>query len=142
MVDEYEFFHRVESGGTLCHSALDLAGHLVETEYSPTRWNIYPFLFSDGEDFDPVKTVASARALMRLGVNILGYGEIHVDPYNSSSLMEIFSQELKLVKSYVQSDLTLHIGVENSVPFIGAVLEDKSHVYPVLKEFLRKERPL
>ncbi len=142
LVDEHEFFHRGESGGTLCHSALDLAIHLVETEYNPTHWNIYPFLFSDGEDFDPMKTVASARTLMRLGVNILGYGEIHVDPYTSSSLMEVFSREFKLAKRYGQSGSILHIGNEHSVPFIGAVLEDKSHVYPVLKEFLRKERPL
>jgi hypothetical protein len=42
-VDEHDFFHRGESGGTFCHSAYDLAIHLVETEYSPARWNIYPF---------------------------------------------------------------------------------------------------
>jgi uncharacterized sporulation protein YeaH/YhbH (DUF444 family) len=142
LVDEHEFFHRGESGGTLCHSALDLAVHLVETEYHPTRWNIYPFLFSDGEDFDPMKTMVSARTLMRLGVNILGYGEIHLDPYTSSRLMDTFSQEFNLTKRYGQGGFTLQIGTENSVPFIGAVLEDKSHVYSVLKEFLRKERPL
>jgi sporulation protein YhbH len=142
LVDEHEFFHRGESGGTLCHSALDLAAHLVETEYNPARWNIYPFLFSDGEDFEPAKTVASGRTLMRLGVNILGYGEIHVDPYTTSTLMEAFSQELKLIRRYGPGGFTLHIGSEESVPFIGAILEDKSHVYPVLKEFLRKEKPL
>ncbi len=142
LVDEHEFFHRGESGGTLCHSALDLAAHLVETEYNPTRWNVYPFLFSDGEDFDPMKTVASARSLMRSGVNILGYGEIQVDPYTSSNLMETFLQEFKLAKRYGRGDFVFHIGTENSVPFLGAVLEDKSHVYPALKEFLRKEKPL
>ncbi len=141
LVDEHEFFHRGESGGTLCHSALDLAIHLVETEYNPTRWNIYPFLFSDGEDFDPIKTVVSARSLIGLGINILGYGEIHVDPYTSSSLMDIFSREFNLTKRYGRNSFAIHIGTENSVPIIGAVLEDKLHVYPVLKEFLRKEKP-
>lgn len=142
LVDEYEFFHRGESGGTLCHSALDLAAHLAETEYPPTRWNVYPFLFSDGEDFDPMKTAASARALMRLGVNMLGYGEIHLDPYDSSSLMDTFYREFNLSKRYGQNGFTIHIGTDPALPFIGAVLEDKSHVYPFLKEFLRKERPL
>lgn len=141
LVDEHEFFHRGESGGTLCHTALDLAIHLVETEYNPSRWNIYPFLFSDGEDFEPSKTIASSRRLMQLGVNILGYGEIQVDPYTSSKLMENFSRELNLNRRY-SGGMSLHTGMENSVPFIGAVLQDKSHVYPALKEFLRKERPL
>ncbi len=142
LVDEHEFFHRGESGGTLCHSALDLATHLVQTEYNPSRWNIYPFLFSDGEDFESMKTVDSARTLMRLGVNILGYGEIEVDPYTSSKLMETFAREMRLRPSSGKGGLRLHVGTEGSVPFLGVVLQDKSHVYPALKEFLRKERPL
>jgi len=143
LVDENEFFHRGESGGTFCHSALDLAAHLVQTEYNPSRWNIYPFHFSDGEDFDPIKTVASARRLMQLGVNVLGYGEIQVDPYTSSTLMEVFFNEFKLSKRYSrENSLAMYVGAEHSVPFIGAVLQEKSHVYPALKEFLRKERAL
>jgi len=84
LVDEHEFFHKGESGGTFCHSAYDLAIHLVETEYNPSRWNIYPFHFSDGEDFEPIKTVTSAKKLLHLGVNMLGYGEIQADAYNAS----------------------------------------------------------
>lgn len=141
LVDEHEFFHRGESGGTLCHSALDLSVHLVETEYNPSRWNIYPILFSDGEDFEPMKSVASVQRLMQLGVNLVGYGEIEVDPYSSSKLMETFSRELRLVRHAGRGGLTLYVGGETTVPFIGAVLQDKSHVYPALKEFLRKERP-
>jgi uncharacterized protein len=143
LVDEHEFFHRGEGGGTLCHSALDLAVHLIETEYNPSRWNIYPFHFSDGEDFEPLQTIASAKALMKLGVNILGYGEIQVDPYSSSRLMETFARELNLSRTFSSyGGLTMYTGMETSVPFIGVMLQDKSHVYPALKEFLRKERPL
>ncbi len=142
LVDEHEFFHQGESGGTLCHTAFDLAAHLVETEYNPNRWNIYPFLFSDGEDFEPDKTVASARRLLQLGVNVLGYGEIQVDMYSSSKLMDNFYRDMNLNRHYSgQGWFTVYLGSENSVPFIGAVLQDKSHVYYALKEFLRKERP-
>lgn len=142
LVDEHEFFHKGESGGTYCHSALDLAIRLIETEYPPSRWNIYPFLFSDGEDFEPMKTVASARRLMELKVNILGYGEIQTNPYISSQLMDAFDRELNLVKRYSGEGggFTVHLGSEPSIPFIGALLQDKSHVYPALREFLRKER--
>ncbi len=103
---------------------------------------MYPFHFSDGEDFDSVKTVASARRLMQLGVNMLGYGEIQADPYTASHLMRNFARELHLENRHFQeSDFEILYGTDASTPFIGAVLKDKSHVYLALKEFLRKESP-
>lgn len=140
LVDEHQFFHQGESGGTYCHSAYDLAIHLVETEYTPDRWNIYPFHFSDGEDFDPNKTVAAAKRLLQLDVNMLGYGEIQADPYSSSRLMESFREELNLKRRYPgASDFEVFSGKDPKTPFIGAILKDKSHVYFTLREFLRKE---
>jgi len=141
LVDEHEFFHKGESGGTLCYSAYDLAIHLMETEYSPARWNIYPFHFSDGEDFDPLKTVASAKKLLQLGVNMLGYGEIQADPYNASRLMDSFEKELHLETRHTGTDdFVILSGTDQSTPFMGAVLKEKSHVYLTLREFLRKEK--
>jgi uncharacterized sporulation protein YeaH/YhbH (DUF444 family) len=143
LVDEHDFFHKGESGGTFCHSAYDLSIRLIETEYNPARWNIYPFHFSDGEDFDPLKTMASVRRLLQLGVNMLGYGEIHADFYGSSRLMEAFANEFKLQKQYSRpaTDFEFFVGPDPAVPFLGAILKDKSHVYRALREFLRKERP-
>lgn len=141
LVDEHEFFHRGESGGTFCYSAYDLAIHLVETEYSPARWNVYPFHFSDGEDFDPTKTVASVKRLLELGVSMLGYGEIQADPYNASRLMDSFESELHLEKRHIGTgEFRVLFGSDQSTPFMGAVLKEKSHVYLTLREFLRKEK--
>lgn len=141
LVDEHEFFHRGESGGTFCHSAYDLAIHLVETEYNPARWNIYPFHFSDGEDFDPLKTVASAKRLLELGIGMLGYGEIQADPYNASRLMDTFESELHLEKRTTgPDDFQVLAGTDQAIPFMGAVLKEKSHVYFTLREFLKKEK--
>jgi uncharacterized sporulation protein YeaH/YhbH (DUF444 family) len=141
LVDEHEFFHKGESGGTFCYSAYDLAIHLVETEYNPTRWNVYPFHFSDGEDFDPMKTVASAKRLLEMGVSMLGYGEIQADPYSASRLMDTFESELRLEKRTPgPEEFQILVGKEQTTPFMGAVLKDKSHVYLTLREFLKKER--
>jgi sporulation protein YhbH len=141
LVDEHEFFHKGESGGTFCHSAYDLATYLVETEYNPSRWNVYPFHFSDGEDFEPSKTVESAKRLMQMGVNMLGYGEIQADQYASSHLMSAFASAFQLKTRHVEeSDFEIFLGNKEATPFLGAVLKDKSHVYLALKEFLRKER--
>ncbi|HSR09930.1 MAG TPA: hypothetical protein VLS90_00695, partial [Thermodesulfobacteriota bacterium] len=87
-------------------------------------------------------TISSARKLMKLGVNILGYGEIQVDMYGSSKLMDTFYREMNLNRNYSgQGGFTVYVGGEDHVPFLGAVLQDKSHVYHALREFLRKERP-
>jgi uncharacterized sporulation protein YeaH/YhbH (DUF444 family) len=142
LVDEHEFFHKGESGGTYCHSAYDLAIHLIETEYSPAHWNIYPFHFSDGEDFEPGKTVTSVSRILQMGVNMLGYGEIQADPYSSSRLMDTFEKELSLDKQHLSpDDFEVLTGSNSALPFIGAVLKEKSHVYLTLREFLKKERP-
>ncbi|MEW6444131.1 MAG: DUF444 family protein [bacterium] len=143
LVDEETFFHKGESGGTLCHSAYDLALHLVESEYSPSRWNVYPFHFSDGEDFEPLKTMASARRLMQMGINMLGYGEIQTDSYGGSVLMTAFARELRLEPQRSGSaDFEFFTGSSQEVPFLGAILKEKPHVYLALREFLRKERAL
>jgi hypothetical protein len=143
LVDEHEFFHKGESGGTFCYSAYDLAMRLVETEYNPAKWNIYPFHFSDGEDFEPARTAVSAKKLLQMGISMLGYGEIQADPYSSSRLMRTLQQELNLEReTFLMDDFELYTGRNPAVPFIGAVLRDKAHVYRTLIEFLRKEKPL
>jgi hypothetical protein len=89
-----------------------------------------------------MKTVASARRLMDLGVNMLGYGEIQVDTYNASYLMNTYGKEFHLKKQlFDEAGFEVLHGTESSTPFMGVVLKDKSHVYLALKEFLRKERP-
>lgn len=143
LVDEHEFFHKGESGGTFCHSAYDLAHHLVQTEYNPERWNIYPFHFSDGEDLDAQRTVESARKLMASGINMLGYGEIQVDYYTSHKLVDAFRKGLDLVRVRdVEGDFEALRGRGPDTPFVGVVIKDKVHVYPALKEFLRRNRKL
>ena len=50
VVTEEEFFTKGESGGTICSSAYRKALELIEEKYQPTRYNIYPFHFSDGDN--------------------------------------------------------------------------------------------
>ncbi len=141
LVEEHAFFHKGQSGGTFCHSAFDLAQRLVETEYNPARWNIYAFHFSDGEDFDPERTVAAAGKLLKTGINMLGYGEIQADEYSSSQLMNLFERELNLKRRHLgSSDFEVLSAKDAATPFLGAVLKDKTHVYLTLREFLKKER--
>ena len=56
------FFRTRESGGTLISSAYKLALKIIEEEYDPSEWNIYPFHFSDGDNW----SASDTRACMDL----------------------------------------------------------------------------
>jgi hypothetical protein len=76
-----------------------------------------------------------------MGVNMLGYAEIQTDQYASSRLMNTFLTTLHLNnRRFHDSDFETFFGTDESTPFLGAVLKDKSHVYLALNEFLKKER--
>ena len=55
-VDRDTFFRTRESGGTLISSAYKLALEILEAEYPPSEWNIYPFHFSDGDNWSQSDT--------------------------------------------------------------------------------------
>lgn len=55
-VDRHTFFHTRESGGTLISSAYKLAVDIIERDYQVQDWNIYPFHFSDGDNWSQADT--------------------------------------------------------------------------------------
>lgn len=50
-VDQDTFYHTRESGGTIISSAYKLCQQIIESDYNPMEWNIYPFHFSDGDNW-------------------------------------------------------------------------------------------
>jgi hypothetical protein len=47
----HTFFHTRESGGTMISSAYKLCAEIIEDDYPSADWNIYPFHFSDGDNW-------------------------------------------------------------------------------------------
>jgi uncharacterized protein len=142
LVDEDEFFHKGESGGTICASAYDMACQLIDTDYPPSKWNIYAFHFSDGEDWDPAKTMQSVKRLMEKGPNMVGYGEIRTEVAYGQQLMRNFEETFSLERytSYRDSDFEYYLAQRADLPLAGVILKNKGHVYPALKVFFSKER--
>jgi len=91
VVTEEEFFIKGESGGTICSSAYRKAIELIEGKYSPARYNIYPFHFSDGDNLtsDNARCVKLVNELMKVS-NMFGYGEVNQYNRSSSTLMKVF----------------------------------------------------
>ena len=50
-VDEENFFHARETGGTVVSSALVLMEEIIRARYSPAEWNIYGAQASDGDNW-------------------------------------------------------------------------------------------
>jgi sporulation protein YhbH len=50
-VDQHTFFHLRESGGTKISSAYELCLQLMRDKYPAQEWNVYPFHFSDGDNW-------------------------------------------------------------------------------------------
>ena len=49
-VEEEDFFHSRESGGTVVSSALKLMVEVIHDRYPPSQWNIYCAQASDGDN--------------------------------------------------------------------------------------------
>ncbi|WP_193437427.1 sporulation protein YhbH [Sporolactobacillus pectinivorans] len=120
VVSEEDFFSKGESGGTICSSAYVKALELIDQSYPPSKYNIYPFHFSDGDNLssDNPKCIRLVNEIMEL-TDFFGYGEIN--PYHrSSTLMGAYRN--------IQNDA-----------FHSYILKQKSDVYHAMKYFFQKE---
>ena len=73
-VDEDEFFHKAESGGTYISSGLNIALEIIKEKYPPIMWNIYPVYASDGDNWseDNENAVKAIKELCKVS-NMFGY---------------------------------------------------------------------
>ncbi len=62
-VDRDTFFHTRESGGTMISSAYKLCSQIIEDDYPADEWNIYPFHFSDGDNWSMDDTLTCVELL-------------------------------------------------------------------------------
>ncbi len=144
LVDEEDFFKTGESGGTNCYTAYELANGLVDTEYPTSRWNVYIWHFSDGEDFSPDRTIEELEKLIDKKVNMVGYGEVQPDANptlfqnNRSGLWDKFKNYFTL-KEVRDNGLGLAEG-KKELPLLCIRLMEREHILPALKAFLRKDR--
>jgi len=123
-VNEEQFFTQGESGGTVVSSAYQLALDLIDERFPTADWNIYPFHFSDGDNYysDNEEAVRLADRLIQ-ACNLFGYGEIGEEGSSnyrrsSGALLSIFKDRLKKRER-----------------FVGVRIDEKEDVYPALKQF-------
>jgi uncharacterized protein len=120
-VDRDTFFHTRESGGTMISSAYKLCAQMIRDEYSPTEWNIYPFHFSDGDNWSMDDTLACVELMKREilpAANMFAYGQVE-SPYGSGQFIKDLREHFKTDERVVVSEI-----------------RDKDAIVGSIKEFL------
>jgi uncharacterized protein len=120
-VDKETFFHTRESGGTMISSAYRLAADIIDKDYPVENWNIYPFHFSDGDNWsiDDTRTCIGLLRDRLLPVsNQFSYGQVE-SPYGSGQFIK---------------DLLEHLGKDEKV--VTSEIKDKDGIYGGIKDFL------
>jgi sporulation protein YhbH len=118
-VDSETFFHTRESGGTRISSAYEVCLRLIHEEFSPEEYNIYPFHFSDGDNFhdDDEKALKYLEELVPAS-NIFCYGQVE-GGYGSGHFNQLINEK-----------------VEDKEKILTADIKDKDGIYDALKAFL------
>ena len=102
-VNEIDFFHKVESGGTYISSGLNKALEIIDKRYNPEYWNVYVFYVSDGDNWqeDNVKAIKAAQDICEVS-NLFGYAELMNNYY--TSMKNIFAKGV-LNKNFLSVDI-------------------------------------
>ncbi|TCL70873.1 hypothetical protein EDC14_100818 [Hydrogenispora ethanolica] len=120
-VNENEFFHKAESGGTYISSGYEKALQVIDERYPPADWNIYAFHCSDGDNWeeDNAKALELAKKLCQFS-NLFGYGEILT---GTSTIRRLYQEELK----------------EPNFVFVN--ITSREEIWPALRDMLAREEP-
>jgi len=120
-VDEQNFFHSTETGGTVVSSALVLMEEIAKARYPTAEWNIYGAQASDGDNWHH----DSGRCRELLAHNILPLCRYF-------AYVQVAEEEQNLWDEYTM------LAGETKAFAIRKVTE-ASQIYPVFRELFKKE---
>jgi uncharacterized sporulation protein YeaH/YhbH (DUF444 family) len=125
VVDHHTFFHLRESGGTKISSAYELCLKQIAERYRPEDWNIYPFHYSDGDNWSARDTelcISMLRDEILPRVNQFCYGQVK-SAHGSGQF---------------KKDLDGALGAEEVL--VTSSVNDKNDVPEAIRAFLGKGR--
>ncbi len=120
-VDEQNFFHATETGGTVVSSALVLMEEIIRARYPSSEWNIYGAQASDGDNWHH----DSGRCRELLAQQILPLCRYF-------AYVQVAEEEQNLWDEYAQ------LAGENRV-FAMRKVTDAANIYPVFRDLFKKE---
>ena len=120
-VDEENFFHARETGGTVVSSALVLMDEIARARYNPAEWNIYGAQASDGDNWHH----DSGRCRELLNDKILPLCRYY-------AYVQVAEEEQNLWSEYTQlQEANRHFAMRKAT--------SADQIYPVFRDLFRKE---
>ena len=121
-VDEDEFFHSRESGGTVVSSALHLLNKVIDERYGGGSWNSYVAQASDGDNWDNDSVLCRQLLVNTIMPKVQYYTYVEITDGPPQNLWEQYSQV---------PDHHPHFAMQKIVT--------PADIYPVFRELFKKQ---
>ena len=129
VVDEEEFFHSAETGGTVVSTALAEMKAVIEARYPPSDWNIYAAQASDGDN----NTADNAETLNLLQNSILPVTQYFAYIEVGADYKDWLGRESDLWRTYKPlEDKEKNLAMRR--------VKAANQIYPVFRELFARER--
>jgi len=122
-VDEDEFFHSRETGGTVVSSSLKLMQSIIEDRYSPNEWNIYGAQASDGDNWGDDSETCKELMSDHLLPLCQYYSYIEITPHEHQALWRTYEE----------------VHTEHPDKFSLQHIMGVEDIYPVFRELFHKK---
>ncbi|MES2832068.1 MAG: YeaH/YhbH family protein [Pseudomonadota bacterium] len=121
-VDEEEFFHSRESGGTVVSSALYLLTKIMHERYPSSDWNTYVAQASDGDNWDNDSVICRQLLINTVMQAVQYYAYVEITDGEPQNLWQEYTQV---------SDHHKHFAMQK--------IESPADIYPVFRELFKKQ---
>lgn len=122
-VDENDFFHSRESGGTVVSSALELMHKIISDRYASNVWNIYCAQASDGDNWDADSPKCRELIESRIIPLIQYYAYIEIGGGEPQNLWHEYA--------HIQENHPHHFAMQQ--------IASMADIYPVFRELFQKK---
>lgn len=120
-VDEEEFFHSRESGGTVVSSALNLMHDILRERYAGGNWNVYGAQASDGDNWDNDSPICREILDARILPYCQYFAYVEITPGEPQNLWREYEKLLGTHPNFAMQNI-----------------EEPAQIYPVFRELFRK----
>jgi uncharacterized sporulation protein YeaH/YhbH (DUF444 family) len=120
-VDEDEFFHSRESGGTVVSSALKLMHDIIRERYPLTEWNLYAAQASDGDNWDDDSSTCRDLLTSKILPCLQYFAYVEITPDAHQTLWQEYQRVADAYGNFAMRQI-----------------DAPSDIYPVFRELFRK----
>jgi len=121
-VDEQDFFHSRESGGTVVSSALHLLKDIIAERYPSNDWNAYVAQASDGDNWDSDSLTCRDLLVNAIMPLVQYYAYIEITDGPPQNLWEEYAQIPAIHPNFAMQKI-----------------ESPADIYPVFRELFKKQ---